>query len=428
MRGKRARICVIIVALLVFMELTGSVGVSAAPSAIVVYQHGFARGLRYTHNGHLAAVNKTSSFTQDDTIIYAYAQAAYYSVNVTWKWYNPNGILYKSTHDYSQCETTPCYLTSNLVVARTPVAVMFGRWRVDLVNENTRVFSDYFYLSPILTQDNAWSFAIEESTTAHIHGNLTVTIHPNNQTWSYYEMYMPFATNVTAFELESNNTLNVSTLSASRVIVDFGGARSDGYMFVISFDVRYGLQNLNSWSGGDYAFTWRDWPWQRLNDPHPIYETFNVTLPPSAGLIDVIGQNAMAINYDVTSGNRTSIGFDSTVINQLFGWTVIYRDLAYRNAHPNQQPLNTNGGFNLISGQRLPILPLTLGGVNLWAAVMSVFLLTASELASPLYGKSGSRILVNRKRLRIAALLLVAVFLVTTSYQILIIQQSIIPK
>jgi hypothetical protein len=136
----------------------------------------------------------------------------------------------------------------------------------------------------------------------------------------------------------------------------------------------------------------------------------------------------MVISYDVTSGNRTSIGFDSTVINQLFGWTVIYRDFAYRNAHPNQQTLNTNGGFNLISGQRLPILPLTLGGVNLWAAVMSVFLLTASELASPLYGKSGSRILVNRKRLRIAALLLVAIFLVTTSYQILIVQQSIIPK
>jgi hypothetical protein len=67
----------------------------------------------------------------------------------------------------------------------------------------------------------------------------------------------------------------------------------------------------------------------------------------------------------------------------------------------------------------IPYLPLTLGNVNLWAAVMSVFLLTASELLSPLYQRTGSMLLINRKPIRIAALLLVALFLVTTGYQFL---------
>jgi hypothetical protein len=59
---------------------------------------------------------------------------------------------------------------------------------------------------------------------------------------------------------------------------------------------------------------------------------------------------------------------------------------------------------------------LTLGSAGLWTAVMSVFLLTASELLSPIYSKTG--VLINRKRLRIAALVLVSIFIITTAYQI----------
>jgi hypothetical protein len=66
---------------------------------------------------------------------------------------------------------------------------------------------------------------------------------------------------------------------------------------------------------------------------------------------------------------------------------------------------------------QIPILPLTLSNLSLWSAVMSVFMLTASELLSPIYARTN--ILINRRRLRIGALVLVLLFLSTTAYQIL---------
>jgi len=75
----------------------------------------------------------------------------------------------------------------------------------------------------------------------------------------------------------------------------------------------------------------------------------------------------------------------------------------------------------------LPLLPITLGGLSIWAAVMSVFLLTASELLSPIYSRGGYGILINRKRLRLAALLLVAIFMITIAYQ-LVLQQAVIRR
>ena len=53
---------------------------------------------------------------------------------------------------------------------------------------------------------------------------------------------------------------------------------------------------------------------------------------------------------------------------------------------------------------------------GLWAAVTAIMLLIASELVSPNYGKS--RINIDRRRLRIAALVVALVFLTTVAYKI----------
>ncbi len=55
---------------------------------------------------------------------------------------------------------------------------------------------------------------------------------------------------------------------------------------------------------------------------------------------------------------------------------------------------------------------------------MSVFLLTGSELLSPL---APGRDPINRRRLRIAALILAVIFLATIGYRLLVIFQSVTP-
>jgi hypothetical protein len=60
--------------------------------------------------------------------------------------------------------------------------------------------------------------------------------------------------------------------------------------------------------------------------------------------------------------------------------------------------------------------PLGLWDISLWAAVVAIILLITSELISPYYGRTG--IVLNRHRLRIAALLVAFIFLATVAYRI----------
>src|SRR5208283_5614307 len=101
---------------------------------------------------------------------------------------------------------------------------------------------------------------------------------------------------------------------------------------------------------------------------------------------------------------------------EVFGWTLIYRDFTWLDLHPITIPVKTTPNFPSAQ-QLLPVFPLTLGSMSLWAAIMSVFMLIGSELLSPVYTRTG--ILINRRRLRIAALILIAVFLTITAYQII---------
>jgi len=60
--------------------------------------------------------------------------------------------------------------------------------------------------------------------------------------------------------------------------------------------------------------------------------------------------------------------------------------------------------------------PLSFWDISLWLAVTSIILLITSELISPYYGKTN--ILINKKRLRNAALTTGTLFLITVAIRI----------
>jgi len=60
--------------------------------------------------------------------------------------------------------------------------------------------------------------------------------------------------------------------------------------------------------------------------------------------------------------------------------------------------------------------PLSFWDISLWLAVTSIILLITSELISPYYGKTN--ILINKKRLRNAALTTGILFLITVVIRI----------
>lgn len=408
-----------ILLLLVLIGLGESLRVNGALAAIQVYDHGFAKDITYApRNGNVIPENKTSNFTQNDIEIYAYLVAAFYAVNFTWQWYNPDGQLYSNSTQQAQCTSTPCTVTSNIWVGRYSAAnTMFGNWSLKVLANGNQLYSDSFTFSPILSESDHWSFEILQSAPPRVHTNLTVTIHPANQSWTSYSLTMPYAANLTAYESTTNSPLQVIIEKDSAqnryYFVNFGGPRSDGYSFILSFDVAYGLYDLSGWYGGQFALTWDESPYQRFSF-NPIPETYSITLPKGAKFIDLVGLSVVPLAQTAT--HQTSVSFNSTFINHPVEWTIIYQDFTYRNAHANN-PIQLPNLMQL-SQIMIPFFPLTLGNVNLWAAVMSVFLLTTSELISPLYGRSGSRILINRKPIRVAALLLVTLFLVTTGYQL----------
>ena len=60
--------------------------------------------------------------------------------------------------------------------------------------------------------------------------------------------------------------------------------------------------------------------------------------------------------------------------------------------------------------------PLGFWDLSLWAAIVAIILLVTSELLSPYYGRTG--IIINRHRLRIAAVIIAFIFLGTVAYRI----------
>ncbi|MDH5266430.1 MAG: hypothetical protein OEW62_01985 [Candidatus Bathyarchaeota archaeon] len=60
--------------------------------------------------------------------------------------------------------------------------------------------------------------------------------------------------------------------------------------------------------------------------------------------------------------------------------------------------------------------PLSFWDISLWLAVTAIILLTTSELTSPYYGKTN--LLINKKRLKNAALTTGTLFLITVAIRI----------
>lgn len=420
------------IALLILVGAITSVPVRVS-AAVLVYDYGFAKQARWSQQGHIVLSNKTSSFTQDDRSVIAYLSAALYAANLTSQWYDPNGQMVYNQTIQAECATSPCTFLFYLPVANdSATATKLGLWRMDLLADGFKLYSDYFSITPVIIEDDYWNFNVTQSAPPRVHGDLTVTvIHPDNQTWSSYSRYMPYAANLTAHESTTNRALNVTAYNNTLVVVDLGGARSDGYRFVLSFDLNSSsvVASLNGWYGGSFTFAWQDQPWERVmwqRSIHPTPEAFNITLPEAATLVDIVGSHVMTLDYNVTGGERTSVSFTTTVPpEQSFGWTIIYRDFTFRNSHPLQQS-SPPPGFNLLAGQPIPVLPLTFGALSLWTAIMSAFLLTASELLSPIYART--ELLIDRRRLRIVALILLTIFITLTAYQLVVSFQQVASK
>jgi hypothetical protein len=60
--------------------------------------------------------------------------------------------------------------------------------------------------------------------------------------------------------------------------------------------------------------------------------------------------------------------------------------------------------------------PLGFWDFSLWTAAIAIILLITSELLSPYYGKTG--IMINRRRLRLVALVVAFIFLGTVAFRI----------
>jgi hypothetical protein len=62
------------------------------------------------------------------------------------------------------------------------------------------------------------------------------------------------------------------------------------------------------------------------------------------------------------------------------------------------------------------VFPLGFWDLSLWTAITAIILLATSELLSPYYGRTG--LLIDKKRLRIVALIVALIFLATVAYRI----------
>jgi hypothetical protein len=62
------------------------------------------------------------------------------------------------------------------------------------------------------------------------------------------------------------------------------------------------------------------------------------------------------------------------------------------------------------------LLPIGFWDLSLWTAIIAIILLVTSELLSPYYGRTG--MVINRRRLRIVALVVALIFLSTVAYRV----------
>jgi hypothetical protein len=237
---------------------------------------------------------------------------------------------------------------------------------------------------------------------------------------------MPYAANVTAHDSSTNQPLQISFSNKTGITVDLGAARASNYTFVINFDMKYGLWNIGTWNSNYFYFGWQESSWGTFHDGyHAVPTSFQISLPAGAAFVDSMGINNIAPIQNITEGARSNITFAETLApQQTFGWVILYHDAVYKNANPQPASSNSAGtALRIAQAQPIPLLSMTVGSFSIWSAVMSILLLTGSELLSPVYARTG--VVINRKRMRIAALILVALFLIASCYQVIAISQPV---
>lgn len=118
----------------------------------------------------------------------------------------------------------------------------------------------------------------------------------------------------------------------------------------------------------------------------------------------------------ISNTSRTSVIFNQTLSpNQLFTFSVSYFMQQKPSAKVTILPIPTQGGSSVFALQ-VPLIPLTVGDISLWSAVIAIILLVTSELVSPYYGRTG--LVIDRRRLRLAALLVAFIFLAIVAYRV----------
>ena len=272
-------------------------------------------------------------------MVYAYFTAALANANVTWLWIDPGGQLFLNQTQQLQCDVSPCTFVYYFSLRHTDAAAKFGLWTLTLRAGGINLYSDYFSVISVILQDNYWNFEVTQSEPPRVHGDLIVTIHPSNGTWSSYLVYLPFATNITAYEFPSKRTLDVvASNKTGRVVVDLGAERSDGYRFALSFDLVYGLHGL---PGGVFVFDWQESGWGTFSDGyHSVPGSFNITLPAGATFLDIAGINAMTLNPNLRGARDLQLGLEQLSYRvKASGGPCSIAILTHDNSNPNSGPL-----------------------------------------------------------------------------------------
>jgi hypothetical protein len=388
-------------------------------NSVTVHRHFFFKSLVPTkwtaaNPANWRAANISASFTQDDEFVYAYTNASFIvPKNFTWQWYDPTGALYTSWSARVTCMTLFCTNYVYLALAGHSSADRLGKWRMNLLADGVLLYSDYFTLLPVINEEDYWYFNLytnqAQSGPPRAHVNLTVTIHPHNLKWTYYGVKMPYAANITAYDFGTNRALQVITGTDNRVVVDFGEPRGDDYKLVLSFDLAYGFESQGELSSSHYRYRSFNLTWDEYVEVHPVPQKFTIALPSGSTLVQVITPT----NYTtgtIMGENRPVVSFNLTAPpDQILGWSIIFYNETVLVARTTTTQAAVTGNYASALALELPILPLTLGDITIWAAIMSLILLTTSELLSPRYGRSV--MVTNRRRLRAAALVVTIIFL-----------------
>jgi hypothetical protein len=308
---------------------------------VIALEHGFAKAIGTIGGRHplqwdgtvywkeWIPVNRTSSFSQDDDLVYAYTYANFTGTsttyaNLTWVWYNPGGAIYSNQHRTVACwgNYIPfiyCQYYSTISVRGRNAARLFGTWRMDFYADGALLYSDSFVIKPVVTEQDSFDINLRNPTVTVV--NATIIIHPENSSWSEYVMaYTPsHSHNFTAFDPERNRGLQLQfNRISSSVVVDLGGARHDGYKLNIGFSFS---RNAISRTKNNYTFTWRFY-----NGVHPIPQNFTITLPSG---YSILGQIGIANYTEKLIGGRRSVSFNITTMpDDMMQWSLTYGQIS----------------------------------------------------------------------------------------------------